>query len=235
MLYPRTVELGFATVPSGLALALGGDTATAPFSHTVIVGSSNSIAALTPQAQGQALYEFAAWSDGGALAHLVEAPSAPATWTALFAAAPACRDGFDNDGDAQVDGSDPGCADPDDVSEHGAELACDDGEDNDGDGVVDLTDPGCESATDASETDASVACDDTLDNDGDGRIDLADRGCTNPADTNEYAPDEDGTPPQIPALPPLGVLLVATALVAAARLPISSSGSRCPRSFTRIK
>jgi len=235
LLYPRTIELGFETQPPGLALALGGDTATAPFSHTVIVGSTNSVAALTPQIQGQELYEFASWSDAGALSHLIEAPSTPTTYTAIFGIAPACRDGFDDDGDGQIDLADLGCESASDASETDASLACDDGQDNDGDTLVDLADAGCESATDASETNASVACDDGVDNDGDGHIDAADPGCSDPADTNEYNADDE-SPPQIPGLPPLGAVLLAAALLGVARrLPISSSRSRCPASFTRIK
>ena len=58
-----------------------------PFTRTVIVGSTNSITALTPQVLNGTTYDFFSWSDGGAQSHLVVAPSSPATFTANYVGA----------------------------------------------------------------------------------------------------------------------------------------------------
>jgi PKD domain len=80
---PRTVDLTFRTQPSGLRLTAGTEEAT-PFTRTVIVGSKNSVSALTSQTLGAATYRFVSWSDGGAQAHEVVAPSSPSTYTANY-------------------------------------------------------------------------------------------------------------------------------------------------------
>jgi hypothetical protein len=108
----------------------------------------------------------------------------------LVAAAPACSDGLDNDGDGRVDfPDDPGCTSAQDTSEREASgPACDDGLDNDGDGLIDFpADRGCTDPADKDEQDPSKpACDDGLDNDSDGLVDYpADPGCTSIADTDE--------------------------------------------------
>jgi cysteine-rich repeat protein len=81
----------------------------------------------------------------------------------------ACANGLDDDNDGLVDyPDDPGCADPEDVSEYTG-TACDDGIDNDGDGKIDYpADPGCFSALWSLE---NPQCDDNINNDGDGKID----------------------------------------------------------------
>jgi hypothetical protein len=185
-LQPQTVDVTVASVPPGLAIALGSVTLVTPSTRTVIAGSLNSIGALTPQQQGAALYDFVSWSNGGAISHLFTAPAAPVTLTASFAAAPACGDGLDNDADGVADAADPGCVSASDTSEQEAGLACDDGADNDGDLLADLSDPGCSAPADPSEQNASVACDDGADNDGDSLADLADLGCSGPADPSEH-------------------------------------------------
>ncbi len=87
-LQPQTVNLSFATNPSGLQLAVGATTSTAPFQRTVIVGSANSISAPSPQSLGGSSYAFSAWSDTGAATHTITAPATPTTYTATFVAAP---------------------------------------------------------------------------------------------------------------------------------------------------
>jgi glucose/arabinose dehydrogenase/PKD repeat protein len=82
LLQPQTVALTFQTNPSGLQLTVNASSAPTPFTRTVIRGSANSIAAPSPQTQGQQ-YKFASWSDGGAGSHLITAP-ASATYTATF-------------------------------------------------------------------------------------------------------------------------------------------------------
>jgi glucose/arabinose dehydrogenase/PKD repeat protein len=81
---PQTVDLRFATVPTGLQLGVGSSTLTAPATRTVIVGSANSVSAPGPQPLGGASYGFDTWSDGGAASHNIVAPATPATYTATF-------------------------------------------------------------------------------------------------------------------------------------------------------
>ena len=49
---PQTVVLTFASQPSGLQLAVNGISSATPFTRTVIVGSTNSLSAPTPQIAG---------------------------------------------------------------------------------------------------------------------------------------------------------------------------------------
>ena len=81
---PQTVDLTFATTPSGLQLSVGAETVTSPATRTVIVGSSNSVSALSPQTSGGTAYTFSSWSDGGPRTHNVIAPASPRTYTAAF-------------------------------------------------------------------------------------------------------------------------------------------------------
>jgi glucose/arabinose dehydrogenase len=153
-LLPEAVLLSFETVPPGLTLAVGAEGSPAPFDAIAIVGSLVSLAAPSPQVAGNTVYAFQSWSDGGAAAHEITAPEGPATWTAAFAALPACGDGIDNDEDGLADaGEDPGCALPANVTES---PACDDGLDNDGDGEIDMADRGCTAPFDTGER--SAAC-----------------------------------------------------------------------------
>jgi hypothetical protein len=85
-LQPQTVNLTLATVPAGLQATLGSASATAPFTKTVIVGSSNSISAPSPQTLSGLTYTFASWSDAGAQTHNVTAPATATTYTATFTA-----------------------------------------------------------------------------------------------------------------------------------------------------
>jgi glucose/arabinose dehydrogenase/PKD repeat protein len=66
---PRTVDLTFATAPSGLTLAVGSTSQTAPFTRRAIVGSTLSVSAPSPQATGGTAYDFLGWSDGGPQTH----------------------------------------------------------------------------------------------------------------------------------------------------------------------
>jgi glucose/arabinose dehydrogenase len=86
---PQTVALTFASSPGGLQLVVGSTAGTAPVTRTVIVGSSNSVSAVSPQTLGESSYAFSSWSDGGAQTHTLVAPAVPTTYTATFTAAPA--------------------------------------------------------------------------------------------------------------------------------------------------
>jgi hypothetical protein len=84
LLQPQTVDLTFQSAPAGLQLVVGPTGQAAPFTRTVIVGSSNSVSATSPQTLGGNTYTFSAWSDGGARTHFVTAPATAATYTATF-------------------------------------------------------------------------------------------------------------------------------------------------------
>jgi len=81
---PRTVVLTFQTNPGGLSLAVNGSEATATFTRTVIIGSTNTISAVSPQTKGKQTYQFSSWSDGGTQTHPITAPATAATYTARF-------------------------------------------------------------------------------------------------------------------------------------------------------
>jgi glucose/arabinose dehydrogenase len=81
---PKTVALSFKTSPVGLNLAVNGSVAKAPFSRTVIVGSNNTISAISPQTLSQATYAFRFWSDGKAQTHNITAPATATTYTATY-------------------------------------------------------------------------------------------------------------------------------------------------------
>jgi PKD repeat protein len=81
---PRAVVLSFQTTPGGLKLAVNGTESTATFTRTVIVGSTNTVSAISPQPKGGQSYSFASWSDGGAQTHTIVAPATAATYTARF-------------------------------------------------------------------------------------------------------------------------------------------------------
>ena len=81
---PQTVALTFQTTPGGLQLSVNGTAAQATFSRTVIVGSTNSISAPSPQQKGKKTYNFLSWSDGGAQTHNIAAPAIATTYTARF-------------------------------------------------------------------------------------------------------------------------------------------------------
>jgi hypothetical protein len=85
LLQPRTTTLSFQTVPAGLQVAVGSASAVAPFSRTVIVGSTNSVSAISPQTQNGRTWTCASWSDGGAQTHTLIASAAGGTLTATFA------------------------------------------------------------------------------------------------------------------------------------------------------
>jgi len=81
---PRTVDLTFTSDPPGLSLTVGSSSQVTPFTRRVIVGSSNSVSAATPQTLAGTDYEFASWSDGGAASHDLTAPETATTYTARY-------------------------------------------------------------------------------------------------------------------------------------------------------
>ena len=81
---PRTADVSFATIPTGLQLSVGTSTSTSPFTRTVIDGSNNSIGAQT-QVKDGVTYVFTGWSDGKAASHNITATDG-ASYTATFTA-----------------------------------------------------------------------------------------------------------------------------------------------------
>ncbi|MEO3929171.1 PQQ-dependent sugar dehydrogenase [Micromonosporaceae bacterium B7E4] len=81
---PKTVDLTFNSSPAGLQLVFGATAQAAPFTRTVIQGSSNTVSAVTPQTLGGVPYVFGSWSDGGAQTHVITAPTGPTSYTASY-------------------------------------------------------------------------------------------------------------------------------------------------------
>jgi hypothetical protein len=81
---PKVVNLSFTSNPSGLQLAVGADTAATPITRTVIVGSTISLSAPSPQTLGGTTYSFECWTDGGAQSHTIVAPAAATTYKADY-------------------------------------------------------------------------------------------------------------------------------------------------------
>jgi PKD repeat protein len=83
---PRTVLLTFRTSPGGLKVAVSVNLSAqpTPFSTRVIVGSTNTVSAPSPQTVNRSTYYFSSWSDGGAQSHTIVAPSINTTYTATY-------------------------------------------------------------------------------------------------------------------------------------------------------
>jgi glucose/arabinose dehydrogenase len=81
---PEVVTIDFWTRPRGLRLVVGSSKSKTPFSRTVIVGSTNSISAPSPQRLGSKRYSFRHWSDGGARTHNMVTPDSATTYTATY-------------------------------------------------------------------------------------------------------------------------------------------------------
>ncbi len=96
-LQPQTVNLTFASNPSGLQLTVGSTSQATPFTRQVIIGSTNSVSAPTPQTSRSTTYTFGSWNDAGAQTHVITAPATATatTYTATYTgSAPPCGDSF---------------------------------------------------------------------------------------------------------------------------------------------
>ncbi|MDX2021958.1 MAG: PA14 domain-containing protein [Deltaproteobacteria bacterium] len=82
---PRTVNLTLAANEPGLTLSLSGKSGVAPVNATVIVGSTQTISAPSPQSVAGSYHRFANWSDGLAASHNIVAPATATTYTATYA------------------------------------------------------------------------------------------------------------------------------------------------------
>ncbi|MEZ4288131.1 MAG: MYXO-CTERM sorting domain-containing protein [Polyangiales bacterium] len=116
----NTATLSIDTSPTGLEVASGSTSHTAPHSFLAMVGSTNSVGVLSPQTLDGVSYVFRNWSDGGENVHNVHVTE-DTTIVANF--------GADNDGDGFAD-EDDNC--PDDANA--------DQLDSDDDGIGDVCD-----------------------------------------------------------------------------------------------
>ena len=81
---PGTVDLTFASRPTGAVLGVDSTAQPTPFTRTVIIGSSNSVSAPPKLPASGIPFAFASWSDGGAPTHDLMAPASPTTYTANY-------------------------------------------------------------------------------------------------------------------------------------------------------
>ena len=81
---PRTVTLTLTTNPAGLQLTLDGQPVTTPYSETNVVGMQRTLGVISPQTVNNVIYQFTAWSDGGAATHNINVPGSNTTYTATF-------------------------------------------------------------------------------------------------------------------------------------------------------
>ncbi|HLF31409.1 MAG TPA: PQQ-dependent sugar dehydrogenase [Xanthomonadales bacterium] len=91
---PNTSTITLASNPTGLQLTLDAQPVSAPVSVTSVVGMQRSIGATTPQSLGGTSYQFASWSDGGALTHNITTPATNTTYTATYSAVPVSGNGL---------------------------------------------------------------------------------------------------------------------------------------------
>ncbi|WP_327006156.1 PQQ-dependent sugar dehydrogenase [Dactylosporangium sp. NBC_01737] len=89
---PKTVDLTFVSNPAGLNLTVGPTSQAAPFTRTVIQGSTNTVSAPTPQLYNNVPHAFNTWSDGGAQTHVITAPATDTTYTAGYVSS--CQDTY---------------------------------------------------------------------------------------------------------------------------------------------
>jgi glucose/arabinose dehydrogenase len=80
---PEKVNLTLNTVPTGLSVKVDGITRPTPWLLDTLIGFQHSLEAPN-QAQGQWLYTFSSWSDGGAQTHGIVAPESARTYTANY-------------------------------------------------------------------------------------------------------------------------------------------------------
>ena len=79
---PKTVDLTFTSVPTGLGVVVNGTVQITPFTRTVIVGSATTVDVASPQSVSGQSYAFERWSDGGARNHQIRVGETPTTYTA---------------------------------------------------------------------------------------------------------------------------------------------------------
>jgi glucose/arabinose dehydrogenase len=83
---PQTVDLTFRSNPAGLRVVVGAGTSgqATPFTKTFIVRATVQLSAPTPQDVRNGTYFWQSWSDGGSANHVITAPAAATTYTAVY-------------------------------------------------------------------------------------------------------------------------------------------------------
>jgi hypothetical protein len=74
------------SAPFGLSFSVDGTMYTSPLTQSWAIGSLHTIATTSPQTGFGfgGSYSFTAWSDGGAISHMVTATAGTTTYTAMF-------------------------------------------------------------------------------------------------------------------------------------------------------
>ena len=85
-LAPRTTAITLDASPAGASLVLNGDAQNAPFTHQIVVGSTNTLAAPSQQTVDNTTRRFASWSDGQPQTRSFVAPATALSFTATYAA-----------------------------------------------------------------------------------------------------------------------------------------------------
>jgi glucose/arabinose dehydrogenase/PKD repeat protein len=81
---PRSVDLTFATRPSGLKITVFGEVIRGQRTVTAWVGDDLRVVAPRQRDRDGHTWAFKSWSDGGTATHVVDAPESPETYTATF-------------------------------------------------------------------------------------------------------------------------------------------------------
>ena len=79
---PGTVTV--ATVPPGLQIEVNSASHTAPYIFTGAIGGQVMLNAPSPQVEGDSIFTFSGWSDGGPSSHVVTIAGSDTTFTASF-------------------------------------------------------------------------------------------------------------------------------------------------------
>ena len=79
-----TVQVTVSASPVGLSFSVDGTSYTSTQTLTWNVGSSHTLATISPQTAAGTQNTFASWSDRGAISHSVTAPTSTTTYTATF-------------------------------------------------------------------------------------------------------------------------------------------------------
>ena len=80
----RTVDVTLAADADGVALSLGAETASAPFTRPQPEGGTVTVSAPATVTSDTGSFTFDSWTDGGALTHEIVVPAAPVTLTAHY-------------------------------------------------------------------------------------------------------------------------------------------------------
>jgi PKD repeat protein len=83
-LSPKTVDVTFASSPSGAGVTVGESGHTAPYTETFIQKAPFTVTAAPTTGSGASVAAFSSWSDGGARTHVANPGTSPSTLTATY-------------------------------------------------------------------------------------------------------------------------------------------------------